>query len=130
MTEKNDVQTNDELIRQLMQSTKLSAPENLKHRIMHQIETEKALTPQRVKPKRQSASMLKDFRSIFGIMYLLLFGLSIFTVIFGGTKALASTQFILLASLVSVVFISFWGITRLDVYLREKRNQRQHNSPA
>lgn len=123
MNEKNNLD-DDGLIRQMMQSSKLSAPENLKHRIMHQIESEKALTPKRMKPKRESTSMLKDFRSIFGTMYLLLFGLSVFTVIFGGTEALASTQFILLASLVSVVFASFWGLTRLDVYLREKRKTK------
>ncbi len=81
MNEKNNLD-NDGLIRRMLQSSKLSAPENLKHRIMHQIESEKALTPKRMKLKRESTSMLKDFRSIFGTMYLLLFWLSVFTVIF------------------------------------------------
>ncbi len=123
MNEKNNLD-NDGLIRRMLQSSKLSAPENLKHRIMHQIESEKVLTPKRINPKRESIGMLTDFKSIFGTMYLLLFGLSVFTVIFGGTEALASTQFILLASLVSVVFVSFWGLTKLDVYLREKRKTK------
>ena len=124
MTEKNNIHTDEEIIRQLMQSAKIEASENLKHRIMHQIEAEKALTPQRVKPKRETANVLKDFKAIFGVMYLLLCGLSVFTVIFGGTKALSSSQFILTAALIFVVFASFWAITRLDVYLREKKKER------
>lgn len=107
-----------------MQSTQLQASKNLKHRIMHQIEIEKALTPQQTKGKRESVNMLKDFKAIFGVMYLLLFGLSVFSVISGGTKALVSTQFILTATLISVVFASFWAITRLDIWLREKRKEK------
>lgn len=124
MKEKNNIQNQDEIIRRIMQSTQLQASENLKHRIMHQIEIEKALTPQRTKGKRESVNMLKDFKAIFGIMYLLLFGLSVFSVISGGTKALVSTQFILTATLISVVFASFWAITRLDTWLREKRKEK------
>lgn len=124
MTEKNNIHTDEEIIRQMMQSAKIEASENLKYRIMHQIEAEKALTPQRVKPKRETTNVLKDFKAIFGIMYLLLFGLSMFTVIFGGTKALSSSQFILTAALIFVVFVSFWTITRLDVYIRGKRKER------
>lgn len=108
----------------MMQSAKIEASENLKHRIIHQIEAEKALTPQRVKPKRETANVLKDFKAIFGVMYLLLCGLSVFTVIFSGTKALSSSQFILTAGLIFVVFASFWAITRLDVHLREKKKGR------
>ena len=124
MTEKNNIRTDEEIIRQMMQSAKIEASENLKHRIMHQIEAEKALTPQRVKPKRETTNALKDFKAIFGVMYLLLSGLSIFTVIFGGTKALSSSQFILTAALIFVVFVSFWAITRLDAYMRGKRKER------
>lgn len=124
MTEKNNIHTDEEIIRQMMQSAKIEASENLKHRIMHQIEAEKALIPQRVKPKRETTNVLKDFKAIFGVMYLLLSGLSIFTVIFGGTKALSSSQFILTAALIFVVFASFWAITRLDAYMRGKRKER------
>lgn len=125
MTEKNNIRTDEEIIRQLMQSAKIEASENLKHRIIHQIEAEKALTPQRVKPKRETANVLKDFKAIFGVMYLLLCGLSVFTVIFGGTKALSSSQFILTAALIFVVFASFWAITRLDVRLRNTKTKKQ-----
>lgn len=122
--DKKNIDPDDDVIRKMMQSAKIQASENLKHRIMHQIEAEKALTPQRVKPKRETTNVLKDFKAIFGVMYLLLCGLSVFTVIFGGTKALSSSQFILTTALIFVVFASFWAITRLDVHLREKKKER------
>ena len=49
MAEKKNIQKEDEIIRKMMQSAKTQAPGNLKYRIMQQIETEKALTPKRLK---------------------------------------------------------------------------------
>lgn len=121
MTEKNNIQNPDDFIRQLMQSTKKQAPENLKYRVMQQIETEKALTPQKTAPKKVRENTLKDFKTIFGVMYALLFAFSLFTLIFEGKDAIASTQFILVATLIFVVSGAFWGITRLDAYVRGKR---------
>jgi len=45
MMEKKHTKKEEHLIREMMQNAKMEAPENLKYRIMHQIETEKALTP-------------------------------------------------------------------------------------
>ena len=121
MTEKEKIHQEDELIRQMMQSTQVSAPENLKHRIMQQIQTENALTPKRVKLKNESSTVLKDFKAIFGIMYLLVFGISVFSVISNGTQSLISQQFICTVLLIQIVFTSFWAITRLDAHLRRRR---------
>ena len=121
MTEKNNIQNPDDFIRQMMQSSKKQAPENLKYRVMQQIETEKALTPQKTAPKKVRENTLKDFKAIFGVMYALLFAFSLFTLVFWGKDALLSTQFILVAALIFVVSGAFWGITRLDAYVRGKK---------
>lgn len=124
MNEKKDIQSNDGIIRQMMQSAKRQAPENLKHRIMQQIETESALTPQRRKSSPERVNVLRDFKSIFQVMYLLLFGISIFSVIFNGAQSLTSKQFIFTVLLIEIVFTSFWAITQLDSYLQKKRSTR------
>jgi len=50
--EKYSKQKEDIKFREMLASTKIEAPENLKHRIMQQIETEKAFAPQNVEPKK------------------------------------------------------------------------------
>ncbi|MDO5664379.1 MAG: hypothetical protein Q4G63_03865 [Bacteroidia bacterium] len=126
MTDNNIYKSDDELIRQMMQSAKQQAPENLKYRIMQQIETEKALNPQPLthKKDRLVTNMLRDFKSIFGVAYLLLFALSVITLLFFGKESLMSSRFIFVAVLISVVSLSLWGITRLDARLRAKRKEK------
>lgn len=124
MTEKKNIQKEDEIIRKMMQSAKTQAPENLKYRIMQQIETEKALTPQKLKRVTTKGDGLTDFRSIFGTMYLLLFVLSLLTIIFGGKEAILSPQYILTALLIVMTLSSFWALTRLDAYLRKKKKTK------
>lgn len=121
MANKKTIDKEDEIIRRMMQSTKIQAPENLKYRIMQQIETEKALTPQKQKKESPKGDMLTDFRSIFGTMYGLLFILSMLTVFFGGKEAILSPQYILTALLIVITLSSFWALTRLDAYLRRKK---------
>src|SRR5690554_7091757 len=56
--------------------SKIKAPENLKYRIMHQIETEKAFSTQKINEqasdKKATGNVLKDLASIFGTMYAVL----------------------------------------------------------
>ena len=97
------------------------APENLKYRIMQQIETEKALMPQKMKRATAHRDVQADFRGIFGTMYGLLFVISLLTVLFGGKEAIQSPQYILTALLIVITLSSFWALTRLDAYLRKKK---------
>ncbi len=125
MTENKNIQKEDEIIRQMItQSTKIQAPENLGYRIMQQIETEKALTPQKLKRSTTKRDILTDFRSIFGTMYVLLFVLSLLTIIFVGKEAILSSQYILTALLIVMTLSSFWALTRLDDYLRKKKKTK------
>jgi superoxide dismutase len=111
----------EEIIRQMMQSEMKKAPENLKFRIMHHSETEKALTPQKKKPGKESGKLLREMGSIFGSMYALLAAMVIGAYLLQGKDFLLTPQFIGPVVLVASVFSLFWLMTRLDDYLKERR---------
>lgn len=46
--ENNDKNNAEEIIKKMIESSKIKAPENLKYRIMHQIETEKAFSTKKI----------------------------------------------------------------------------------
>jgi hypothetical protein len=46
--ENNDKNNAEEIIKKMIESSKIKAPENLKYRIMHQIETKKAFSTQKI----------------------------------------------------------------------------------
>ena len=98
MNEKNNIVHDDEeFIRGMMQEARMKAPENLKYRIMHQIETENALKPQQTPVRLSERKVLKDFVGIFGLMYAVL------------------------AALIGGAFSFFWLMTRVDERLNDKR---------
>ena len=123
MTDNNNIQSDDEMIRQLMQSAKQQAPENLKHRIMHQIETESTLACKAVPAKKQQGNVLKDFIGIFGVMYVVLAALIGGAYMLKGKDFLFSSAFIGMAVVVASVFSLFWLMTRLDARLKSRRRK-------
>lgn len=120
--EKN-THTDDELIRQMMQSAKKQAPENLKYRIMQQIETENALTRKPVPAKKREGNVLKDFIGIFGVMYAVLAIIIGAAFLLKGKDFVLSAEFIAIVILVASVFSLFWLMTRVDARMREKRRK-------
>jgi hypothetical protein len=72
MKEKNNTTNGDATIRQLMKSSKITAHENLKYRIMNQVETENALARKKAPVQKTEQNVLNDFLSIYGIMYAVL----------------------------------------------------------
>jgi hypothetical protein len=122
--DKNNIQKEDEIIRQMIQSTKQQAPENLKYRIIHQIETENALTPKKVKIKKETTNVLRDFGTIFGLMYAVLAIIVGGAYVWKGTEFLLSAPFIQIVMLVTLVFSLFWLISQLDAYLRRKTHHK------
>jgi len=120
MKEKN-MDRGDEILRQLMQSAGKKAPENLQHRILHQIETEHALTPKKETGTKNSVSLMRDLGGIFGTMYILLAAIVTGGYLLLGKAFLQSPGFWGTVVLVSLIFNLFWLITRLDDYLREKK---------
>jgi hypothetical protein len=122
--DKNNIQKEDIIIKQMIQSTKQQAPENLKYRIMRQVETEYALTPKKVKARKETTNVLRDFGTIFGLMYGVLIAITGGAFVLGGTELLLSAQFMQTILLVAFVFSLFWLISQLDAYLMRKRVQQ------
>lgn len=104
-----------------MQSAAKKAPENLQHRIMHQIETENALTPRKRMPAKRSMSPLRDLGNIFGVMYILLAGIVAGAYLLLGEAFLQSPVFWGTVVLVTLIFSLLWLITQVDYFLREKK---------
>ncbi|HNY62897.1 MAG TPA: hypothetical protein PLH70_04145 [Bacteroidales bacterium] len=121
MNKKNNIDPEDELIRQLMRSAKEQAPENLKYRIMQQINTENALTPKPAPIKKRTENVLRDFIGIFGTMYALLALLTGIAYLSKDENFLLSPEFIGVVLLVTVVASTFWFFTRLDEKIRQKQ---------
>lgn len=121
MMEKYSNQKEDEKIRQMLLSVKMDAPENLKHRIMQQIETEKALTPQKIKAKKETGSVLIELGTIFGTMYAVLAAMIAGVYFLFGKEFLFSAQFLGAMILVASIFSLLWLISRLDAHIREKK---------
>lgn len=121
MNEKNNLHTEDEFIRQLMQSTKQQAPENLKYRIMQQIETEKSLLPQQTKKTRRASELLDSFKAIFGAVYVLLAVLVGAALVVKGKDFLLSFEFLAVLSLIVLVATAFWLLAQVDYRVRRRQ---------
>lgn len=124
----NKNKTADELwMKSMMESTRKEPSENLSYRIMHQIETEQALT-RAAKPKlsKQKDNPLIDLWNIFGLMYLVLGIVGGYFYLQGGKDALMTDTFLWTCITISSVFSLFFLITTLDNSLRRK----QKNKPS
>jgi flagellar biogenesis protein FliO len=129
MNEKNNIVHDDEeFIRGMMQEARMKAPENLKYRIMHQIETENALKPQRTPVRLSERKVLKDFVGIFGLMYAVLAALIGGAYLLKGKEFALSSGFLWTVILVAFVFSFFWLMTRVDERLNDKRKGNQIHS--
>lgn len=121
MNEKNNIQRDDEFIRKMMQSAKDQAPEDLKYRIMHQVETESAFKHQQAPVKLRERKVLKDFIGIFGLMYAVLAALIGGAYLLKGKEFVLSSGFLWTIILVAFVFSLFWLMSRVDERLKDKR---------
>ena len=111
----------DAMIRQMMRESQMEAPENLRYRIMQQIETEAALTRQPQPAAKRDVNPLRSFWSVFGVMYVvlaLIAGVIYFT---EGVEVLLSLPTVLSMVLVAGVFSVYWLMLWVEERLREKR---------
>lgn len=110
MDNKNSNMKRDDDLKKLLSGTKIKASENLKYRIMQQIETENALARKKSKARPVLGSMF----SIFGVMYALIavVGIGIYTTI--GSEALMTSTFFLPLIFISSVCGLYWLITVFD----------------
>lgn len=115
--------TQDEQLKKILAGTKLKAGENLKYRIMRQIETEKALSPRKVK---NSAPLVNNMLSVFGVMYALIAIVGIGVYLTGGISDLKSLTFLLPVLLIAFVCSIFWMISTYD----DRRRSKQYGQSA
>ena len=124
--DENEIMDDKQWMKSMMESTRKEPSENLSYRIMHQIETEQALT--RVKPKvnkQPTASPLKDLW-MFGVMYLVLLITGGYFYFQGGKDALLTGTFLWTCIMISSIFSFFFLIITID----NSRRRKAKNKPS
>lgn len=112
--EKNDIKMQDEQIRKLFSGTKLKAGENLKYRIMQQIETESVLVGKKAVKNKSVMSLISSMVSVFGVMYGLIGLIAVAVFFSGGRSALESVTFLVPVIMVATVCVMFLMISVFD----------------
>lgn len=107
----------DDKIRDLLSGTKIKAGENLKFRIMHQIQAEQALSRKKVKNTRPA---IHNTMTMFGIMYVLIAIVGLIVYFSGGTDAIESVKFFAPVILIASACGIFLGISTFDDRRRSK----------
>jgi len=115
---KNDMNIQDDKLKELLSGTRMKAGENLKFRIMQQIQTEAAFTR---KKKASPNPLIGNMLSIFGVMYALIALVGVGVYFMGGRSALESALFFLPVIMIASVCGMFWMISAYD----DKRRSRQ-----
>ncbi|MBK5719691.1 hypothetical protein JGH11_02270 [Dysgonomonas sp. Marseille-P4677] len=118
---KDNINSQDQKFKELLSGTRMKAGENLKFRIMQQIETEKALV---AKKNTSTRSILKNMFTIFGVMYILIAVVGLFIYTKDGENALNSMTFYLPVILISCVCSMFWMISVYDDRRRSKQKSK------
>ena len=106
-------------MKSMMESARKEPSENLSYRIMHQIETEDALTRAKPKVSKQKGNPLSDLM-IFGWMYLFMLIAGGYFYLQGGKEALFTDTFLWTCVTISSVFSILFLITTIDNSLRSR----------
>ena len=124
MKKNNKQLDSDELwIKSMMEEAKKEPSDNLSHRIMHQIETEKVLAGNKKQLSKDKGNVLIDLRNIFGLMYLVLLIAGLFYYLQGGKEALFTETFLWTCVTISSVFSIFFLISTADNLLRKRKTK-------
>lgn len=110
---KQNINKDDEILKELLSGTKLKASDNLKYRIMQQVETETALSRKKAK-SNGGESVLGNLLSVYGVVYALLFIIGGAFYFLYGKDSLLSSSFLSLAILIITVGSAFLAITFID----------------
>jgi len=111
-------------MKSMMESARKEPSENLSHRIMHQIETEQALTRAKPKISKQTVSSSLLNLRIFGLMYFVLLITGGYFYLQGGKDALLTDTFLWTCITISSIFSLFFLITTIDNSLRGKAKNK------
>lgn len=115
----NNMDIRDDKLRSLLGSTKIEASENLKFRIMHQIEAEQLLVR---KKEKRTRSVWSNF-SILGIMYVIIAAIGVIVYFADGEKALNTSAFLIPVLLIAAICGMFFLISTFD----DRRQYKKHS---
>ena len=111
---KNEMMDDKQWMKSMIESARKEPSENLSYRIMHQIETEQALTCAKpMMSKQPTTSPLKDLW-IFVVMYLVLLVAGGYFYLIGGKDALFTSTFLWTCIMISSLFSLFFLISTID----------------
>lgn len=116
---KNNRNKDDHKLKSLFSESKIQASENLKYRIMQQIETEAAIKGIRKKEKIIN-SQIRNIITVAVVMYILIVLSALFTYFYFGEKGLTSPYFLMTISFIVIVSVTFGMIGYFDGKLRSK----------
>ena len=111
--DKSKIDKQDDDLRKLFAGTKVRASENLKYRIMQQIETESVLAGKKVASKNVVSS-IRGVVSVLGVMYVLMTIACVGIFLTGGFEALTTLEYFIPVIMISLVCCTFLLITVLD----------------
>ena len=118
--DKDNLKMQDDKIKEILSLSKVKAGENLKFRIMQQIETEKVFSAKKSESKTLAPLIGNSFL-IFGIMYALIILTVLGVFLTGGIAAIKSFAFFVPVIMISLVCSMFWLISIYD----DKRRLKQ-----
>ena len=110
----------DDKIKEILALSKIKAGENLKYRIMQQIETESVLSVKKSKG-RNLMPLIGNSVIIMGIMHALVIMVAIGFYFMGGVESLNSFTFFMPVIMISLVCSMFWMISIYDDKRRFKK---------
>jgi len=113
----------DDKIREILSLSKVKAGENLKYRIMQQIETESVFSAKKLK-SRNVMPLIGNSFLIIGLMYALVVLVVIGVFITGGIESLTSLAFLAPVIMISMVCSMFLMISVYDDKRRFKQSER------
>ena len=123
--DKDKINKQDDDLRNLFAGTKVRASENLKYRIMQQIETESVLTGKKAASK-SVVSSIRGVVSVMGVMYVLMTIACVGIYLTGGFEALLSLEYLTPVIMISLVCCVYLMITILD----DRRHYKSTTSPS
>ena len=123
--DKDKLNNQDDKIKEILSLSKMKAGENLKYRIMQQIETESVFDIKKSKSKNLAPIIGNSF-AIIGIMCALVVVVALGVYITGGIEALNSVMFFGPVIMVSIICGMFWMISIFDDKKRLKHENYGH----
>lgn len=113
----------DEKIKELLSGTTLKASDNLKYRIMRQIQTESYFSKKKIKAK-SSESVWNSLIPVLGVMYALITSLGLGMYFTSGKEGLLSPIFFAVTIMIVTICSAFLVITFYDNKRRMKYKKK------